>query len=103
MSRPGLVCRCWRMRDGMHQDIGCPFYSKHWRQVAAEAAEREARIAEGDRVHAEVLAGASVYSETIEMLDDFGPRANRHLCVGSGGYQDHDGEWRDCAGCMAGR
>lgn len=70
MSRPGLVCRCWRMRDGMHPDIDCPFYGKHWRQVAEEAAEREAKIAEGNRAHAEVLAGVGVYSEMIEILDD---------------------------------
>lgn len=35
-----------------------------------EAAGREAKIAEGNRAHAEVLAGVGVYSERIEMLDD---------------------------------
>ena len=29
--------------------------------------------------------------------EDMGPAANCHLCVGAGGYEDHDGEWIECS------
>ena len=36
-------------------------------------------------------------SEQAEDIDRMGPAANCHLCVGAGGYEDYDGEWRDCS------
>lgn len=30
-------------------------------------------------------------------IEDMGPAANCHLCVGAGGYEDHDGEWIECS------
>lgn len=29
--------------------------------------------------------------------EDMGPAANCHLCVGAGGYEDHEGEWVECS------
>lgn len=29
--------------------------------------------------------------------EDQGPAANCHLCVGAGGYEDHDGTWVQCS------
>lgn len=30
-------------------------------------------------------------------IEDTGAAANCHLCVGAGGYEDHDGEWIECS------
>ncbi len=29
--------------------------------------------------------------------DRMGPAASCHLCVGAGGYEDHEGQWVDCS------
>lgn len=41
MSRPGLVCKCWRLRDGYHRDVECPFSGMQWREVADRQDEAE--------------------------------------------------------------
>lgn len=36
-------------------------------------------------------------SEQAEAIDRMGPAARCHLCVGAGGYEDHDGQWVECS------
>ena len=35
--------------------------------------------------------------EQAEAVDRMGPAAGCAYCVGAGGYEDYDGEWRDCS------
>ena len=39
----------------------------------------------------------AVASEQAEAIDRMGPAAGCAYCVGAGGYEDYDGEWRECS------
>lgn len=76
-------------------------FHAYWSHVAYERMLRGGEPperAEFDRWLAE--HDAEVRAEEREKYDrgeDQGPAANCHLCVGAGGYEDYDGEWRDCS------
>lgn len=45
-----------------------------------------------------ILAAGFRLSEVPEpSVEDQGPAASCHLCVGAGGYEDHDGLWVECS------
>src|SRR5690606_11309232 len=49
------------------------------------------------------IDGAIWASEQAEAIDRMGPAAGCAYCVGAGGYEDYDGEWRECSCQRAGR
>ncbi|WP_300345166.1 hypothetical protein [Nesterenkonia sp.] len=46
------------------------------------------------------IDGAIWASEQAEAIDRMGSAAGCAYCVGAGGYEDYDGEWRECSSCQ---
>ena len=97
-----------RMPEEFWQEMsGEQYFEEGFRQGAVWAHEQADHV---ERI-ARVLAQASTFTgqdalllvktaqkiAEAEAIDRMGPAAGCAYCVGAGGYEDYDGEWRDCS------